>query len=128
MANNTKGTAQSPTVRIGKAAEMLGVSVETIRRWEIEGRVSTRRSAGGQRLVQMTDVSRLLSHKRQTVYDRSIVAGSARNRFSGTITRIERDRVAAVVEVQAGPHRIVSLMTAEAVEELGLQIGDEAVW
>jgi molybdopterin-binding protein len=114
-------------LRVGKAAEMLGVGVETVRRWEAEGRLSTVRSAGGQRLVPMADVSRLLSEKRHAAYDRSIVAGSARNRFPGTVTRIERDRVAAVVEVQAGPHRIVSLMTAEAVDDLGLQVGDEAV-
>jgi molybdopterin-binding protein len=56
-----------------------------------------------------------------------VVAQSARNRFSGIVTRIERDRVAAVMEVQCGPHRFVSLMTAEAVDELGLEIGDEAM-
>ena len=56
-----------------------------------------------------------------------MVGGSARNRFPGIITRIERDRVAAVVEVLAGPHRIVSLMTAEAVDDLGLAVGDEAI-
>jgi molybdopterin-binding protein len=55
------------------------------------------------------------------------VAQSARNRFAGVVTRIEKDRVAAVVEVQAGPHRLVSLMTAEAVDELRLAVGDEAV-
>lgn len=106
---------------------MLGVSVDTVRRWEAEGRLSTVRSAGGQRLVPIADVSRLLSHKRHGAYDRSIVAGSARNRFTGTVTRIEKDRVAAVVEVQAGPHRIVSLMTAEAVDDLDLKVGDEAI-
>ena len=58
--------------------------------------------------------------------DRAAVAGSARNRFPGIVTRIEKDRVAAVVEVIAGPHRMVSLMTAEAVDELDLQVGDEA--
>lgn len=56
-----------------------------------------------------------------------MVARSARNSFAGIVTRIDHDRVAAVVEVLAGPHRIVSLMTAEAVEELDLQVGDEAV-
>jgi molybdopterin-binding protein len=55
------------------------------------------------------------------------VAQSARNRFAGVVTRIEKDRVAAVVEVLAGPHRLVSLMTAEAVDDLGLKVGDEAV-
>jgi molybdopterin-binding protein len=59
--------------------------------------------------------------------DRPIRAQSARNRFSGVVTRIEKDRVAAVVEVQAGPHRLVSLMTAEAVDDLGLRVGDSAV-
>jgi len=56
-----------------------------------------------------------------------LVALSARNRFAGIVTRVEKDRVAAVVEVQAGPHRLVSLMTAEAVDELDLKVGDEAV-
>ena len=55
------------------------------------------------------------------------MAGSARNRFAGIVTRIEQDRVVAVVEILAGPHRIVSLMTAEAVDELGLKVGDEAI-
>jgi molybdopterin-binding protein len=58
---------------------------------------------------------------------RPIVACSARNRFPGIVTRIEKDRVAAVVEVIAGPHRMVSLMTAEAVEEMGIKVGDEAI-
>ena len=55
------------------------------------------------------------------------MAQSARNRFAGIVTRVERDRVVAVVEVLAGPHRLVSLMTAEAVDELGLEVGVEAV-
>ena len=59
--------------------------------------------------------------------DRPIVGQSARNRFAGVITRVEKDRVAAVVEIQAGPHRLVSLMTAEAVDELDLKVGDEAI-
>jgi len=117
----------APDVRIGEAAEMLGVSVETIRRWERDGRLRTARTAGGQRLVPLAEVSRLLAERRHAGSDRPIVAQSARNRFAGVVTRIEKDRVAAVVEVQAGPHRLVSLMTAEAVEELGLQVGDEAV-
>jgi molybdopterin-binding protein len=61
------------------------------------------------------------------VPDRPIVAQSARNRFPGIVTRIERDRVAAVVEVMAGPHRLVSLMTAEAIDDLRLEVGQEAV-
>jgi molybdopterin-binding protein len=106
---------------------MLQVSVETLRRWETEGRLRMSRSGGGQRLVPIAEVTRLLAEKRANGVERPIVAGSARNRFPGIVTRIEKDRVVAVVEVIAGPHRMVSLMTAEAVDEMGLQVGDEAV-
>ena len=106
---------------------MLGVSVETLRRWEADGRLRMTRSEGGQRLVEMGDVARLLDERRRAANDRPIVAQSARNRFAGIVTRIERDRVAAVVEVIAGPHRLVSLMTAEAIDDLDLKVGDEAV-
>ena len=115
------------SIRVGQAAEMLGVSVDTLRRWERDGRLRMARSAGGQRLVEIDEISRLLDERRKTARDRPIVAQSARNRFSGIVTRIERDGVAAVVEVIAGPHRLVSLMTAEAVDDLGLAIGDEAI-
>jgi molybdopterin-binding protein len=114
-------------LRVGQAAEMLGVSVETLRRWEAEGRLRMERSEGGQRLVDLDEISRLLDERRRASTDRPIVAQSARNRFPGVVTRIDKDRVAAVVEVIAGPHRMVSLMTAEAVEEMGLKVGDEAV-
>jgi molybdopterin-binding protein len=114
-------------VRMGQAAEMLGVSSETVRRWERQGRLTVVRTAGGQRLVQLRDIQRLLEERRASRVDRPIVAQSARNRFAGVVTRVEKDRVAAVVEVVSGPHRLVSLMTAEAVEELGLRVGDEAV-
>ena len=114
-------------IRVGQAAEMLHVSVETLRRWETEGKVRVERSKGGQRLLDIDEVSRLIQERRRASADRPIVAQSARNRFPGIVTRIERDRVAAVVEVIAGPHRIVSLMTAEAVDELDLKVGDEAV-
>jgi molybdopterin-binding protein len=119
--------AASGRIRIGLAAEMLGVTVETVRRWETDGRLRVERSSGGQRLVPMDEVTRLLSERRRAGAERPIVAGSARNRFPGVVTRIERDGVAAVVEIVAGPHRVVSLMTAEAVDELGLRIGDEAI-
>jgi molybdopterin-binding protein len=114
-------------VRIGEAAEMLGVSVDTLRRWERERNLRTVRTAGGQRSVPLAEVTRLLAERRRTAVDRPIVAQSARNRFAGVVTRIQRDAVAAVVEIQAGPHRLVSLMTAEAVDDLGLEVGDEAI-
>jgi len=114
-------------LRVGQAAEMLGVSVETLRRWEADGRLRMERTEGGQRTVDVEEVSRLLAERRRASTDRPIVAQSARNRFAGVVTRIEKDRVAAVVEVMAGPHRLVSLMTAEAVDDLRLEVGAEAV-
>lgn len=124
MATNDTGRA---ALRVGQAAEMLQVSVDTLRRWEQEGRLAMERSAGGQRIVPIREVTRLLAERRSQSLERPIVAGSARNRFPGIVTRIERDGVAAVVEVIAGPHRMVSLMTAEAVQELGLEVGSDAV-
>ena len=106
---------------------MIGVSVDTVRRWQRDGRLKAGRTSGGQRSVPLAEVQRLLGERRRATADRPIVAQSARNRFPGVVTRVEVDRVAAVVEVQAGPHRLVSLMTAEAVTELGLKVGDEAV-
>jgi molybdopterin-binding protein len=114
-------------LRLGQAAEMLGVSVETVRRWGDEGRLPVERSDGGQRLVRLEDVARLVDERRRASAGRPIVAQSARNRFPGIVTRIERDRVAAVVEIVAGPHRVVSLMTAEAIDDMDLKVGDEAV-
>ncbi len=110
------------SVRAGEAAELLGASVDTLRRWTASGRLRVRRSAGGQRLVALADIRRLQSERRQK-RERPSIAQSARNRFPGVVTRVEKDRVAAVVEVQAGPHRLVSLMTAEAAEELAFQPG-----
>jgi molybdopterin-binding protein len=106
---------------------MLGVGVSTLRRWASEGRLTVVRSPGGQRLVPLAEVTRLLAERRRGEVHRPIVAQSARNRFPGIVTRIEKDRIAAVVEILAGPHRIVSLMTAEAVDDMGLAVGDEAV-
>ncbi len=114
------------SIRVGEAAELLGVSVDTLRRWTASGRLRVRRSAGGQRLVALADIRRLQEERRQK-QARPIVAQSARNRFPGVVTRVEKDRVAAVVEVQAGPHRLVSLMTAEAATELALAPGSAVV-
>jgi molybdopterin-binding protein len=114
-------------LRLGQAADMLGVTVETLRRWEAAGRLTLHRSAGGQRVVHIDEVTRLLADRRRATPERSTVARSARNQFEGIVTRIDRDRVASVVEVLAGAHRVVSLMTTEAVDELGLHVGDDAV-
>ena len=119
--------APERSVRIGEAADSLGVSVETLRRWESHGTLQVTRSPGGQRRIAASELSRQLATRRQEPDQRPIVAQSARNRFAGVVTRVERDGVAAVVEVVSGPHRLVSLMTAEAAQELNLQVGDEAV-
>ena len=105
---------------------MLSVSVDTLRRWEREGRIHVQRSEAGQRRVALSDVRRLAAERREAG-ERPTVARSARNTFQGVVTRVEIDRVAAVVEVMSGPHRLVSLMTAEAAIELDLKVGDEAV-
>jgi molybdopterin-binding protein len=124
-----RGDRSSSDLRLGQAAELLGVSPDTLRRWEADGRLATRRSAGGQRLVALAEVRRLLAERRSaaSASARPTVRGSARNRFPGVVTRVERDGLVAVVEILAGPHRIVSLMTAEAVDEMDLREGDEAV-
>lgn len=114
--------SRNGTVRIGAAAEMLGVSPDTLRRWSETGKLRTRRSRGGQRLVSLEDVRRLSTARRARTKDRTATQ-SARNRFAGIVTRVEKDRISAVVEVQAGPHRLVSLITAEAATELKLRVG-----
>lgn len=120
-------SADPSLIRVGQAAEMLGASVATLRRWEASGRLRLERSAGGQRLVSLAEVTRLLAERRRAAAEQPIAAQSARNRFPGIVTRVERNQVAAVVEVQAGPHRLVSLITAEAARELDLAVGSEVV-
>ena len=110
--------------RIGEAAEMLRVRIETLRRWEREGKLSTTRTSGGQRLVAPAEVARLLSERRGRP---RVTAGSVRNRFPGVVTEIKRDKVAATVEILAGPYRVLALVTREAVDEMGLKPGMHAV-
>ena len=114
---------QMPEFRPGEAAQLLGVSVDTVRRWADSGRLATRRSAGGQRVIDGADLARLLAEAPPAAEPEAFSAQSARNRFTDIVTRVEKDGVTAVVEIQAGPHRIVSLLTAEAVDDLGLEPG-----
>jgi molybdopterin-binding protein len=118
---------EDPRLRLGEAAAQLGVSPDTLRRWAEAGRIEVVLTPGGQRTVSQRDVTRLAAERRREGAERPIVAQSTRNRFPGVVTRVERDGVAAVVEVQAGPHRLVSLITREASEELELEPGDEVV-
>ena len=112
--------------RIGKAAQLLGVSSDTVRRWADQGRVATVRTEGGQREIEGPELARLaLELGDQPLDDADSV--SARNRFPGLVTRVIRDTVMAPVEIQAGPHRVVSLISAEAVDARGLEPGVPAV-
>ncbi|MDE0606108.1 MAG: TOBE domain-containing protein [Acidimicrobiaceae bacterium] len=112
--------------RMGEAAQLLGVSVDTVRRWADQGRIETQRTTGGQREIDGPELARLALELAETPPDetRSV---SARNRFPGLVTRVVRDTVMAQVEIQAGPHRVVSLISAEAVDDLGLEPGVRAV-
>ena len=114
-------------LRIGQAAELLGVSADTVRRWADDGRLPTRRTAGGQRIVDGAALAQLAVEQASAPEPSAIVGQSARNRFTGIVTRVVKDKVAAQVEIQAGPHRVVSLMSSEAVRELGLELGSVAI-
>lgn len=101
----------------------MGVSVDTVRRWTDENRFASTRSASGQRLIDGADLARFL--QQQPVLPGAVT--SARNHFAGIVIAVVKDKVAAKVELQAGPYRIVSLMTREAADELGLAPGVAAV-
>ena len=113
--------------RIGQAAALLGVSPDTIRRWADAGRLEITRTEGGHRMVDGRGLARLASEGSTLVEPESIVAQSARNRFTGIVTRVIKDEVMAQVDMQAGPFRVVSLMSREAADELGLEPGVMAV-
>jgi molybdopterin-binding protein len=110
--------------RIGEAAELLGVRVETLRRWERGGRLRTTRTSGKQRRVSAAEVARLIAEKQPR---QPIAQASARNRFPGVITDVKMEVLAATVEIQAGPNRVLAFITREAAEEMGLRPGMEAV-
>jgi molybdopterin-binding protein len=117
------------TFRIREAAELLGVSDDTVRRWADAGRIPTLTDSG-RRTIDGADLARFAEElaatgERRTA--RAVVSESARNRFTGLVTRVVRDTVMAQVEIQAGPYRIVSLMSREAADELQLQPGSLAI-
>jgi len=113
--------------RIGQVAELLGVSVDTVRRWADAGRLGSRRTEGGQRMVDGAVLAEFVTGLRQSQEREQMMAQSARNRFTWIVTRVVKDQIVAQVEVQAGPHRLVSLMTREAADDLGLAPGMLAV-
>lgn len=114
---------------IGQAARLLGVSPDTARRWADAGRVATHRDEGGRRLIDGRDLAAFSVEVGQNgggAGEEDVSYTSARNAFPGIVTAVKLGDVAAQVEIQAGPHRLVSLLTREAVEELGLEVGMQA--
>jgi molybdopterin-binding protein len=107
-------------IRIGAAAAALGVSVDTLRRWERDGRIAFERR-GQQRYLRAEELARLLRARG------SEGRSSARNRLQGIVLGVQRDGIMAQIDLACGPYRVVSLMSREAADDLGLQPGDQAV-
>ena len=117
-----------PAYRLREAAELLGVSDDTVRRWADTGRLPAQNDAAGRRVVDGATLARFAESNSGIVADTGPVAReSARNRFVGLVTRVVRDTVMAQVELQCGPYRVVSLMSREAADELGLEPGVRAI-
>ncbi|HET6529074.1 MAG TPA: TOBE domain-containing protein [Actinoplanes sp.] len=114
------------TYRIGEAADLLGVSVDTVRRWIDGGRLGAARDEHGHRVVAGADLA-AFARSLADEPDAGTRRSSARNRLRGIVTAITRDQVMAQVDIQAGPFRVVSLMSREAVDALGLEVGSTAV-
>lgn len=117
-------------LRISEAAAYLSISDDTLRRWIEAGRVVATSDASGRQVIEGAEVARLLretTSSHVSAETAPIVGRSARNRFAGIVTRVVKDTVMAQVEIQAGPHRLVSLLSAEAVDELGLTPGSLAI-
>jgi molybdopterin-binding protein len=108
---------------LGEAARALGVSADTLRRWDRAGKLRTVRDARNRRLVPEAEIERLSSRPRRHDTGHKL---SARNRFPGVITSVEVDGVMALVEIEAGPFRVTAAVTRDSVEELGLAPGVQA--
>lgn len=112
--------------RIGEAAELLGVSPDTVRRWVDTSRLTAVRDEHGHRVIDGVDLA-AFARSLGTEPDERGEESSARNRLRGIVTAVAKDTVMAQVDVQAGPFRIVSLMSREAVDELELEVGTVAI-
>jgi molybdopterin-binding protein len=116
-----------PQFRLSEAARLLGVSDDSVRRWVDAGLLSSGLDGSGRKIVEGADLAKFAKAQAVEVADPSEVGRSARNRFVGLVTEVIEDKVMAQVELQCGPHRVVSLMSSEAVHELGLRPGVLAV-
>lgn len=117
-----------PVYRLRDAAALLGVSDDSLRRWADGGRVTSTVDDAGRRVIDGAELARFAEQNAPSVPEAgAIVRESARNRFVGLVTRVLRDGVMAQVEMQCGPYRVVSLMSREAADELGLEPGVTAV-
>jgi molybdopterin-binding protein len=108
---------------MGEAATALGVSLDTLRRWERAGKLKTTRDSANRRRVPRREIERLSQRPTRHSAGDSL---SARNRFPGVVRSVESDGVMALVEIEAGPHRVTAAVTRDAVEELGLAAGVRA--
>ncbi|APX02536.1 TOBE domain-containing protein [Arthrobacter sp. QXT-31] len=115
-----------PKIRISEAARFLGVSDDTVRRWTENGTLSPVKDSSGRLAVDGLELAKLARDQAQLPDDPTRMGSSARNRFVGLVTGITADKVMAQVELQCGPFRVVSLMSSEAVRELGLELGSVA--
>ena len=113
--------------RIAEAAALLGVSDDTVRRWIDSSRLPAHRVSGAPAVIDGADLARVATQLREPPDPGTTRSSSARNRLTGIVTRVVRDTVMAQVEIQAGPFRLVSLMSREAADELGLEVGVRAV-
>jgi molybdopterin-binding protein len=114
------------TYTLRDAADLLGVSVDTARRWAESGRLPSQTDDHGRRSLDGVELARFMAT--QSADDDGLPSTSSmRNRFVGIVTKVTRGDVAAQVEVQSGPHRFVSLLTREAVDDLDLHEGDLAM-
>ncbi|PXY30988.1 TOBE domain-containing protein [Prauserella muralis] len=116
-----------PQFRFSEAARLLGVSDDTVRRWVRAGQLAAGEDAAGRKVVDGAELAAFARRQAEESPDPSEVGRSARNRFVGLVTDVVTDAVMAKVELQCGPHRVVSLMSTEAVHELGLRPGVLAV-
>jgi molybdopterin-binding protein len=112
-----------PEFRLSEVARLLGVSDDTVRRWTKQGQLAAVTDSAGRQAVDGVELARFAVELAGERGEDRAGAQSARNRFSGIVTGVTRDTVMAQVEIQAGPHRVVSLISRESCDELGLEVG-----